>query len=143
MPDFVGRWDLKSTEIPGQILGARGVTFRFYASGRVDLIFADGFVGPVAMIEVARSMGHSGVSSSSWTMMGPSALKFGEFSRAPITMHERDGRHAFPQVGLGVSEWVSAMSGTVWHFTRQGDQLRLQGDLMGMQVSLRLMPEAS
>ncbi|TNE86730.1 MAG: hypothetical protein EP330_20720 [Deltaproteobacteria bacterium] len=136
-----GRWDLASTDVPGNILGARGVTMRFYASGRVDLLFADAFVGPLAALEIARQMGHSGMTSGTWQAVGPSRIRFGRFGAAPITMHQRDGSQAMPQVGFGVTEWVAALEGSEWRVERGESELVLDGRLMDMPVRLRLVPE--
>lgn len=136
-----GAWDLVSTEVQGQILGARGVTFRFKPGGRVDLVFADAFVGPLAALEMARQMGHSGLSVGRWEAVGPSRIRFGAFRGGPITMHQRDGSRAMPQVGFGVTEWVTAMEGTEWTVSETSTGRVLSGSLMEMAVQLRLVPE--
>jgi hypothetical protein len=136
-----GRWDLASTEVGGQILGARGVTLRFYRNGRADLLFADAFVGPLEALELARQMGHSGMSSGTWQALGPGRIRFGAFSASPISMHQRDGSGVMPQVGFGVTEWVAAIARTEWAINKRGSGLLLEGELMGMRVQMRLVPE--
>lgn len=141
-PTILGGWDLASCAIPSTILGARGVTMRFYRNGALQILFADAFVGPLAAIEIARTMGHSGMTSGSWTLTGADSMAFGAIRDVPITMHQRDGSQAIPQVGFGVTEWIAALAHTAWTVRLEGDDLHMSGRLMDMPVRLRLRPEA-
>ncbi|MCO4743548.1 MAG: hypothetical protein KC912_02085 [Proteobacteria bacterium] len=141
-PVVVGGWDLASVAIPGGILGARGVGFRFYADGQVEILFADAFVGPLHAIELAKTMGHSGMTGGRWSLLGAGHMRFGSIREVPITMHQRDGSQAMPQVGFGVSEWVAAMANSEWSFAMEGGELHLTGRVMDMAVRLRMRPES-
>ncbi len=140
----VGTWWLRSAEGFGRILGARGLCFTFHASGRLDLVLADAFVGGLEALEVAARLGTSGTSSGRWTVAGPRRLALHDLEPGAATLHGRDAdgaSFALPAGDTGLAAGLRAMSDSAWTWTTDGAVLWLRGRLWGSEVALRLVAE--
>ncbi len=138
----VGDWSVASAEGFGQVMGARGVDFRFQASGRLEVILADAFVGPLAAVGVAGQVGTSGVADGRWSVAGPQQLRFEGIVPQGLTMHGRTrDRFMVPANGFGMGEWLQAMCDEPWGWGVQGDRLILRGRIGGAGVEVRLRKE--
>jgi hypothetical protein len=140
----LGDWDVASAEGFGQIMGARGIRFGFRADGRLELVLADAFVGPLAAVAMAEQVGTSGVCSGAWRVDGPRRLRFAEIETASLTLHGRSrDRFLLPAGAFGLAEWLAAMQEHAWSWqvvTRPGERERLvmRGRMMGGEVEIRL-----
>jgi hypothetical protein len=135
----VGRWDVKSAEGFGQIFGARGVQFVFQASGKVEVILADAFVGSVAELEVADRVGTSGTAAGRWCVAGPRQLTLHDIVPLGLTVHGRDETpYAVPAGPVGMGTWLRAMEGDRWRWVRDGTRLVMKGPMWGTTVEIRL-----
>lgn len=140
----VGTWVVSSAEGFGQVMGARGVTFRFDASGRVEITFADAFVGPLAALAMAEEVGTSGVASGKWRVDGPQLLAFQDINALGLTMHgRRRDRFALPARGFGFDALLTALGEGAWGWHEQADRLVLRGRVLGGSVDIRLRRERS
>ncbi|MBA2320927.1 MAG: hypothetical protein H0V89_07220, partial [Deltaproteobacteria bacterium] len=133
-----------SAEGFGQVMGARGVSFRFSAGGGLQVVLADAFVGPLAAVSVAGEVGTSGVADGRWAVAGPHLLSFRDIVPVGLTMHSRGARDRFamPAQGFGLGEWLGAMSSAPWGWILDDDRLILRGRMMGGGVEVRFRRES-
>jgi hypothetical protein len=135
----VGRWRVTSAHAFGQVMGARGVSFDINASGDVQLVLADAFVGPLAALSVAEEVGTSGLSNGSWKVAGSQRISFHGIDGGALTMHARDADpFRMPARGVGIAAWLNALCDNAWGWHVQGPRLRLWGKMMGQDVDIRL-----
>lgn len=135
----VGDWEVRSAQGGVQVLGARGVVFRFRASGRLEVLLADAYVGSVAEVEAARRLGTSGVVHGRWTVDGPRRLRLHDVAPAGVTLHGRqDGGFAVPGEGTGLAAGIAAMQESAWRWTLSGEGLVLEGRMGAAPVQVRL-----
>jgi hypothetical protein len=138
----VGRWSVTSAEAFGQVLGARGVSFAFHGSGRLEVVLADAFVGPLAALGVAGQMGTSGTADGQWAVAGAQRLQLRGIVPFGLTVHGRSrDRFMMPAQGFGLGEWLQAMCDAPWGWAVQGDRLVLRGVIGGAMVEVRLRQE--
>jgi len=134
----VGSWNLRSAEGFGQVMGARGFTFEFRASGAMQLVLADAFVGPIAALEMAERVGTSGIVRGRWRVVGPHTIGMSDLDTSPLTMHGHDDPFVLPARGLGLGESIRGMSDRPWRWRIDGDDLLMTGVLQGSEVDVRL-----
>lgn len=135
----VGTWEVASAEGFGQVMGARGVRFEFSADGRLQVVLADAFVGPLAAVGMADRMGTSGTCSGRWCVAGEQELRFVGIETHSLTMHGRRDRFAMPAKGFGMGEWLMALGEGTWVWGRTDDgRLLLRGRMLGGEVQVRL-----
>lgn len=135
----VGEWEVASAQGFGQVLGARGITFRFAASGALEIVLADAFVGPLAALPMAEQVGTSGLVQGRWRVAGAHRLGFEGIGAAGLTLHGRSrDRFMVPARGFGLAEWLEALSGEVWAWEQTADRLVMRGPMMGATVEVRL-----
>lgn len=135
----VGSWVVTSAEAFGQVMGARGVSFRFEASGRVELTFADAFVGPLASVKMADEVGTSGVASGRWAVADAHRVRFEGIDHTALTVHGRQrGAFRMPAQGFGIAAWLQALEEAPWAWQIKGDRLTLRGEMLGGWVDVRL-----
>ncbi len=141
----VGEWVVASAEAFGQVMGARGVFFRFAASGALQVVLADAFVGPLAAVSVAGEVGTSGVADGRWGVAGQYLLSFQDIVPVGITMHSRGRRDRFmmPAAGFGLAEWLAAMCTAPWGWILEEDRLILRGTMLGGPVQVRFRREVA
>ncbi len=139
----VGEWHVASAEGFGQVMGARGITFRFEAKGTLTLTFADAFVGPLAAVAMAEEVGTSGLATGRWSVASPWRVAFHDIDETQLTMHGRtQGAFRMPARGFGISAWLKALEEGPWAWQRSGsgdgERLVLRGDMLGGTVDVRL-----
>lgn len=135
----VGSWDVASAEGFGQVMGARGIRYDFHADGRVDVVLADAFVGPLAAVAMADNLGTSGVAEGRWRVAGPYSLAFYDLQTQSMTLHSRTrDRFVMPARGFGLAEWLKALVEQPWVWQVNGDRMVLRGRMMGGEVEVRL-----
>lgn len=144
----VGDWDVASAEGYGQIMGARGIRFGFRADGRLELVLADAFVGPLAAVAMAEQVGTSGVCAGAWRVDGAWRLRFADIETASLTLHGRSrDRFLLPAGAFGLAEWLVAMQEHPWHWqvtsgsrsaAGEPERLVMRGRMMGGEVEVRL-----
>lgn len=140
----VGDWEVASAQGFGQVVGARGVTFRFFASGQLEIVLADAFVGPLAALPMAEQVGTSGLVRGRWRVAGPHRLAFEGVDGQGLTLHGRSrDRFMVPARGFGLAEWLKALSGEEWAWERAADRLVMRGPMLGGTVEVRLREAAS
>lgn len=135
----VGRWRVASAEAFGHIVGARGVEFCFARDGRLDVVLADAFVGPLAAIALAGEQGTSGACVGRWTVAGKRRLRLDGIRPDNMTVHGR-GANTFmlPSKGFGLAEWLGSLDEDVWRWETSTDaRLVLKGRLKGGSVEVR------
>jgi hypothetical protein len=134
----VGSWQVSSVQGFGQVMGARGVDFHFNASGRLQIVLADAFVGPLAVLAMAEQVGTSGTVSGRWAVGGAHQLVFEQVKSTAVTLHGRDmDPFAMPASGFGLSEWIGALTQSLWWWEAQGTRLFMRGELMGEMIEIR------
>jgi hypothetical protein len=134
----VGSWQVSSVQGFGQIMGARGVDFHFNASGRLQIVLADAFVGPLAVLAMAEQMGTSGTVSGKWAVGGAQQLVFDQIKSTAVTMHGRDlDPFAMPANGFGLSEWIRALTESHWWWEINSARMVMRGKLMGEMIEIR------
>lgn len=139
----LGAWEVASAEGFGQVMGARGIVFMFRPDGRLELVLADAFVGPLAAVAMADEVGTSGTCTGRWRVAGNHLVRFSEIETRSLTMHGHRDRFLMPARGFGLGEWLSALSEDVWSWQRTGDaRLILRGRMLGGQVEVRLKASA-
>lgn len=139
----VGDWELRSAEGFGQIFGARGLQFTFRPGGRLDVVLADAFVGPIAAVEASARVGTSGTATGRWQIEGPRTLSLHDLVPEGMSVHGRGGRaFVLPAEGFGLGEQLRGMEGTPWRFDVEGERLVLDGQMYGSRVRIRLAPAA-
>ncbi|MEQ1564488.1 MAG: hypothetical protein ABMA64_02535, partial [Myxococcota bacterium] len=138
----LGPWDVSSAEGFGQVMGARGMRFVFHPDGRLEIVLADAFVGPLAAVTMAGEVGTSGVCAGRWRVAGEQRVGFEAVDTTSLTLHSRTrDRFHLPARGFGLGEWMGALSGSVWDWACAGvpaDRLVLRGRMMGGAVEVRL-----
>lgn len=135
----VGDWEVASAQGFGQIVGARGISFRFTRAGGLEIVLADAFVGPLAALPVAEQVGTSGLVPGRWRVAGPSRLRFDGVDPGRLTLHGRArGRFMVPARGFGLAEWLEALAEGVWAWEQTSDRLVLRGPMKGGTVELRM-----
>lgn len=136
----LGAWEVSSAEGFGQVLGARGIRFTFSADGRLELVLADAFVGPLAAVAMAEQVGTSGVCAGRWRVAGKQQLRFDGIETRSLTLHSRTrDRFMMPARGFGLGEWLIALGEDVWGWQLSTtDRLVLRGRMMGGDVEVRL-----
>jgi hypothetical protein len=128
-----------SAEGFGQVMGARGIRFTFNADGRLELVLADAFVGPLAAVAMAEQVGTSGVCDGRWRVAGEHRLRFDGIETRSLTLHSRTrDRFMMPARGFGLGEWLMALRDDVWTWQPAQDRLVLRGKMMGGEVEVRL-----
>jgi hypothetical protein len=139
----VGDWVVTSAEGFGQVMGSRGVFFQFRADGRMEVVLADAFVGPLAALGMAGQVGTSGVAAGRWAVAGQFLVNFEGIVPQGLTMHGRSrDRFMMPAGGFGMGEWLQAMCDAPWGWSSQADRMVLRGKMMGGAVEVRLRREA-
>jgi len=135
----VGTWEVASAQGFGQVMGARGITFSFKASGALEIILADAFVGPLAAVTVAGEVGTSGVVWGRWKVAGANQMGFEGIASQSLTMHGRKtDRFMVPAKGFGIGEWLKALEDGVWHWDEGANRLVMRGMMMGGAIEVRL-----
>ncbi|MEQ1508122.1 MAG: hypothetical protein ABMB14_38185, partial [Myxococcota bacterium] len=135
----IGAWDVASAEGFGQVMGARGIRFGFQADGRLELVLADAFVGPLAAVAMAEQVGTSGVVSGRWRVAGDHRLRFAGLSTQSLTLHSRTrDRFMMPAKGFGLGEWLMALNDDVWSWQEdRAERLVMRGRMMGGEIEVR------
>lgn len=133
----VGQWKVTSAEGFGQVMGARGLYFELDGAGRVQVTFANAFVGPLAAVRMAEEVGTSGVVRGRWSVGGPQRLDFHELDDSSLTVHHRGG-FMMPARGFGIQAWLQALQSDPWAWQVNGDRLVLRGQMHGAWVDVRL-----
>lgn len=138
----VGTWIVTSAEGFGQVMGARGVTFRFSASGRLEITFADAFVGPLAAVKMADEVGTSGIARGRWAVADPYRMKFQKIDDTGLTMHGRQqNTYRMPARGFGISQWLRALEEGPWAWQEGQGRLVMRGQMMGTWIDVRMRAE--
>jgi hypothetical protein len=136
----VGEWDLASAAGFGQFFGGRGVQYLFAADGRMEVTLADSFVGTVDAVEVAKTVGTSGIVTGRWEVAGEGQLRIRGLNPSMLTLHGREaGGFAVPAQGFGPSQWLPAMCVEPWSWSRQDGRLVMKGRMFGAPVEVRLI----
>jgi len=134
-----GEWVVTSAEGFGQVMGARGVSFRFDGSGGMELTFSDAFVGPLAAVAMAEEVGTSGLARGRWSVAGPWRVAFSEIDDSALTFHGRArGAFRLPARGFGIAAWLEALEGEPWAWQLNGERLVLRGKMLDAWVDVRL-----
>lgn len=139
----LGDWDVASAEGFGQVVGARGIRFRFSPDGRLEVVLADAFVGPLAALAMAEEVGTSGLCTGSWRVAGQRWLRFDGIDGRSLTLHGRSrDRFLVPAKGFGLGEWLQSLSEAPWAWQEgPSDRLVLRGRMRGAEVEVRLRRE--
>ena len=140
----LGAWELVTAEGFGQVFGARGLVFEFRADGRLQVVFADAFVGGFDALPLADRLGTSGVARARWRVAGPAALSVHDIDTSGVTMHGKGAeRFAMPMGEAGLAGGLRAMAESPWRWTRRDDRrLVLSGRIGGGPVTLVLAAPA-
>ena len=137
----VGVWEQVSAHGFGQWFGIRGIRWNIQGSGRIELTLADAFAGPPEAIQMAEQVGTSGVVPGRWSVAGDHCIRLSELSTGHLTMHGRDAQPFMMPGGGGLAQALQSMEGGGWAWrvmeADQGEELRLEGDMMGARVELR------
>lgn len=133
----VGAWKVSSAEGFGQVMGAKGLYVELDGAGRVQITFANAFVGPLAAVRLADEIGTSGTVQGRWTVAGPQRLGFEGLSDDGLTVHQKGG-FMMPARGFGVVAWMKALVEEPWAWQVNGDRLVLRGQMHGTWVDVRL-----
>lgn len=134
-----GAWDVASARVTGQVLGARGVAFECDPSGAMRIVLADAFVGPVAALRMAETVGTSGVVTGRWKVAGRGAIRFAKIANPGLTTHGRQrGAFRVPTPGgEGMGEWLGALEDSKWTWEQpEPDRLVLRGHMLGADVEM-------
>lgn len=135
----VGRWEIRSAEGFGQVLGGRGVQFTFHSSGKLEVVLADAFVGGLGDVEASESIGTSGMIVGRWTVAGPRKVRLHDLAPAGVTLHGRgDEAFAMPSEGLGLAASIRAMQDGIWSWRQDAHRMWLEGQMFGGKVAIRL-----
>lgn len=139
-----GRWVVTSAEGFGQVMGARGVSLELDSAGRIQMTFADAFVGPLAAVKMAEEVGTSGFSRGRWHVAAPHRLRFEGLGDEHLTVHGRGpATYRLPSRGFGIGAWIRAMSEGAWAWQQTDDRLLLRGQMLGGWVDVRLKREGT
>lgn len=133
----VGTWENVSAHGFGQLFGVRGITWTLHGDGRLEMLLADAFAGPVEAIEMAENMGTSGIVPGRWRIAGEQALSFSDLRTAQLTMHGRDGNPFALPAGGGLGQALQALQEGAWRWRIDGDELFLTGRMMGGPLEMR------
>ncbi len=139
----VGDWEVASAEGFGQVVGARGIRFSFRRDGRLEVVLADAFVGPLAALAMAEEVGTSGLCAGTWKVAGQRWLRFDGIDARSLTLHGRSrGGFLVPARGFGLAEWLGSLSEAPWAW-QEGptDRLVMRGRMRGTDVEVRLRKE--
>lgn len=140
----VGRWTVTSAEGFGQVMGARGVSMELDSAGRIQLTFADAFVGPLAAVKMAEEVGTSGFTRGRWAVAAPHRLRFEGLGDEQLTVHGRGpATYRLPSRGFGIGAWIQALIQGDWAWQLTGDRLLLRGQMLGGWVDVRLKREGT
>lgn len=139
----VGRWVVTSAEGFGQVMGARGMHLELDASGRVQLTFADAFVGPLAAVKLAEEEGTSGLTRGRWAVAAPHRIRFMGLEASQLTLSEQQGGYRMPSRSFGIGPWISALVASPWAWQVNGERLVLRGQMLGGWVDVRLKREGT
>lgn len=139
----VGLWTVASAEGFGSVMGARGIQFHFREDGRLELVLADAFVGPLAAVAMADQVGTSGLCAGTWSVAGERKLRFSKIDARALTLHGRSrDRFLVPARGFGLGEWIEALAEDLWEWQLAGpsdpDRLVMRGRMLGGGVEVRL-----
>ena len=139
----IGDWEVASAEGGGQVVGVRGVRFTFRRDGRLEVVLADAFVGPLAALAMAEEVGTSGICAGTWRVAGQRWLRFDGVDARALTLHGRSrGGFLMPAGGFGLAEWLGGLSEAPWAWQEgPADRLVLRGALRGVAVEVRLRRE--
>lgn len=138
--ELVGRWELRSAQGFASVFGARGMTWVFRPSGRLEIELADAFVGPLGALGEAARMGTSGVVTGAWRVEAADAIVLDALDPRGIASHGRSPRDpVFPADQVGMGPMLRALSGSTWRWTIDGERLLMRGGLMGGSVEMRLV----
>lgn len=140
-----GSWKLASAGSFEWVFGARGVAFTFKTTGRLEVVFADAFLGSAKQVDIARTMGASGTARGRWSVAGPHLLGLHDIVPMGVTVHGRDASPDFklPADGMGMVNAVRDMAGSTWRWRIDGDRLTLYGAMYGGPVEVRLTRESA
>ncbi|MCB9668348.1 MAG: hypothetical protein H6734_02640 [Alphaproteobacteria bacterium] len=139
-----GRWVVTSAEGFGQVMGARGVSMELDSAGRIQLTFADAFVGPLAAVRMAEEVGTSGITRGRWSVAAPHRLKFEGLDDSQLTVHGRTASsYRLPSRGFGIGAWIQAMTDSPWAWQQTGERLVLRGQMLRGWVDVRLKREGT
>ena len=135
-----GLWRFASARGFGELLGVRGIDFRFDGDGVVEILLADAFVGPLPALEFAEEVGTSGVVRGRWSLVGDNRVRFDQLVPMGVTVHGRkDADFRMPAPGAGLESYISRLEGSSWAWRRQGPELLLDSDELGAPMTLRLV----
>lgn len=149
----LGSWVFTGGAVGENIGAARGIELELHADGRIDLVFADAFAGPMSgrLLELAAQFGVSGTGRGRFRLTevrGPSegSLVFESLDPGLPSVHARfSGRFSLPaETFLGpATRAMQAMvfkdgAGPTWRFRMEGETLRLESEVFGAPVVLRL-----
>jgi hypothetical protein len=116
------------------------VQYLFAADGRMEVTLADSFVGTVDAVEVAKTVGTSGIVTGRWEVAGEGQLRIRGLNPSMLTLHGREaGGFAVPAQGFGPSQWLPAMCVEPWSWSRQDGRLVMKGRMFGAPVEVRLI----
>lgn len=149
----LGVWHLTGGSVSAGAGAARGIELDLHDDGRIDLVFADAFAGPPSgrLLELAAQFGVSGVGKGRFRVteahgLGQGCLVFDSLDPGLPSVHARfSGRFSLPaETFLGpATRAMEAMVGPTWRFRVEGECLRLESEIFGAPVVLRLeRPEA-
>jgi len=143
-----GAWRLAGGTVGERPGAARGIDLDLRPDGCIDMVFADAFAGPPTpyLLGLAKTVGVSGTGTGRYHLVradgpGRGALRFDALTPDLLTVHPRlGGRFALPaETFLGpVNKALQAMTGVVWEFFADGDDLRLEAPVFGAHTVLRL-----
>lgn len=135
----VGTWENVSAEGFGQVFGVRGITWVIRADGRLELVLADAFAGPVAALDMAEQVGTSGLVPGRWQIAGRDTIRISGLSTAGLSMHGREGAesYAVPAGSMGVGQALLGLQGQPLRWRRRGEELWITGPMFGGRVEMR------
>ena len=138
----IGAWEVASAHAFGQVIGVRGVSFRFEKGGTLCIVLADAFVGGLQHVSVGDEVGTSGVVTGRWSVAHPNAVRLADIRKDALTMHQRQsGGFAMPAGAMGVGEWLAALTESPWSWSSNAGRLVMIGEMMGGKVEIRLRRE--
>jgi len=134
----VGRWENLSATGWGQVFGVRGITWTFHGDGRLEFLLADAFAGPPDALAMAEEVGTSGLVPGRWAVSGPREVRLSRLDTTGLSMHGRTtGTFAMPAGAMGMGQVLQAMQDGPWTWRTTGDELYLEGRMMGGPVQMR------
>lgn len=132
-----GTWENVSAHGFGQPFGVRGITWTLRPDGGLELLLADAFAGPVEALEMAGSVGTSGVVPGRWSVGGERALRFSQLVTSHLTMHGRDADPFVVPAGGALPQALQSLQEGTWSWRLSGEELWLSGHMMGGPMQMR------